>query len=302
MKINYPIIEEMFNIETWMFNLDLSYRQLIVFSYVYNCIKANVWNPKEISSVYLAKLMGGKNQGNISNCLNDLCKLGLLTHSGNTSNNCCIYGLTPKVFEISKETPVEITDTTVDYSADIEQIMKAFRTVLGFDNYPIEVIRQYAIPLLSSGKTADDLCSVVTGIGKKWINSEMAVNIRPQTLFKPEKFNGYLAQANILNRTSPSNIDISFVYKVYSRIGITPPEDLTDWCAKTLRENPDMNVTALGWTIQSIYLDLKNTNDQEWLEKKMGSTNTLSKQLPKCKDTGIAASQIMGENIDNMRV
>ena len=187
---------KMFTIEDWMFRLGISNGQILVFAYVYSCIKANSWNPKEISSAFLAKKMG-KLQQNISTCLNDLCKLGLLTHSGNTSNNCCIYSLTPKVFDVSKEVPVSRQTTSTDYSEQIHQVMKKFRAVLGLDVFPIEVIEQYATPLLEARYSVNDLCNVIDCKAREWINEpSMRGYIRPQTLFGP-KFSIYLNQSKV---------------------------------------------------------------------------------------------------------
>lgn len=290
----------MFIIEEWMFNLGLSGRMLLVFAYVYNCIKSNSWNPKEISSDKLARIMK-KHQPNISSDLNALCtKLGLLEHSGNTSNNCCLYSLTPKVFEVSKDVPVTVNTEGKDYSEELKQIFDKFHSVLGVDVYPIEFIGKYATPLLSVGQTVDDLCAVVECKGKEWRDDiKMCPFIRPQTLFG-EKYETYLFQSKI--KPAENDIDISFINRIYAEgMQLTPPSDLAEWCSKTLKDNPDLDIVSLGWTIAMIYKSFQEKDSDEWLQRKMESTSTLSKQLASCKEKGILFGKVQGEYLDDFR-
>ncbi len=290
----------MFVIEDWMFELGLSNGLIIIFSYVYNCIKTNSWNPKAISSYTLSKIMGKNNHNNTSAALNKLCNKGLLIHAGNTSNNCCLYGLTPKVFEVSKDVPVVYRKTDVDYTEQILKIMKKFKAVLGVDVYPIEVIEQYAVPLLEAGQTVDDLCAVIECKAREWRDDiKMCQFIRPQTLFG-NKYDQYLQQSKIMS--ADEDIDISFIERVYSRIGVNPPDDLAKWCAKTLREDSELNIVALGWAIHSMWLDMKEKEklQDEWVQNKMGSTNVLTKLLPAYKKIGINC-QDLGD-VSNMRI
>lgn len=290
----------MFIIEEWMFKLGLTYGEVLVFGYVYNCVRENGWNPKAISSTELAKIMGGKNQGNISNCLNNICRKGLLVHAGNTSNNCILYGLTAKVFEVSKETPVTVIDTEIDYTEDIKKVMAKFKAVLGIDLYPKEQIEQYAIPLLAAGQTADNLCAVIECKAREWRDDlKMCQFIRPQTLFG-NKYDAYLQQSKLMVASKP-DIDISFIYKAYNQMNLTPPEDLADWCVKALRDNPDLNVTSLGWTIIQIYKLFQANDSDEWIQKKMASTSVLSKHLAQCKKDGLFCTRIFGENFKDFR-
>lgn len=279
--------------QKWMFNLGLTYRQLFVFLYVYNCIKDNNWSPKAISSIVLSDLMG-VDQGNVSRDLNKLCEAGLLERSGKSENNCCMYILTPKVFEISKETP--ITPTAVeekDYTEELNKIFLAFHFVFNIDVYPIELIGKYAIPLLSEGYAVEDLCAVVKYKGAGWIDSDkMREFIRPQTLFKRERFDEYLSEARMNAEYSKTNdINIDYIHDVYSHLELNESDNLKEWCIKTLRENADMDVKALGIAIHSIYLDLMRNNKKDWVIKLMSNTKTLSDKLPQYKESGIKLSK-----------
>lgn len=289
----------MFIIENWMFDLGLSYGSIVIFAYAYNCIKSSGWNSKEISSIELAKIMRKQFQ-NINTALNNLCNLGLLQKMGYSSHNCSIYSLTPKVFEVSKETPVVYQNTDKDYSEDIKKVMDKFHSVLGIDLYPIEQIEQYAIPLLAAGQTADNLCAVIECKAREWRdNTEMCQFIRPQTLFG-NKYDQYLQYSKLMS-TFKSDIDVSLVYSLYEHLGLNPPEKLTEWCIKTFRENPDLNVSSLAMAIHDMYLDLKKDNSKEWLQKKLESTNKLTELLPKYKDSGIMF-QDMAEDISHLAI
>lgn len=288
-----------------MFNLGLTYRQLFVFLYVYNCIKDNNWSPKAISSIVLSDLMG-VDQGNVSRDLNKLCEAGLLERSGKSENNCCMYILTPKVFEISKETP--ITPTAVeekDFTDELNKIFLAFHFVFNIDVYPIELIGKYAIPLLSEGYAVEDLCAVVKYKGAGWIDSDkMREFIRPQTLFKREKFDEYLSEARMNAEYSKANdINIDYIHDVYSHLELTEPEKLKEWCSKALRENPDMDVKALGIAIYDTYLDLMENNKKDWVINLMKYPKTLSDNLPQHKEFSISASEKgLFDDVSHMKV
>ena len=282
----------MFNIENWMFKLKLSYGNLIVFAYVYNCIKSNSWNPKEISSQKLAELMY-KSQCNISTALNNLCDLGLIENAGK-KYNCCMYILTPKVFEVSKEAPVAVVNEDIDYTPQMQQIMDAFRFVWGWDRFAIEEIGKYAIPLLETGCTVDDLCNVIRYRGKQWIGDERKRTwINPRTLFgNNDRFKNDLSEANAkIKFDSINNINIDYIHDVYSHLELNESDNLKEWCLKTLRENADMDVKALGIAIHSIYLDLMRNNKKDWVIKLMSNTKTLSDKLPQYKEFGIKLSK-----------
>lgn len=74
-----------------------------------------------------------------------------------------------------------------------------FRQILHGQFFSIKLISEWAAPLLAREYTVKEMCDVIECKGKEWITEEkMRQWIRPQTLFKPEKFSEYLSQSKVM--------------------------------------------------------------------------------------------------------
>ena len=100
-----------------------------------------------------------------------------------------------------------------DDDASSEQLSKyqplydKFKEVLGMCIYSVEDIGKYESQILKCEYTIQDMIDVIECKGKEWINdNNMRQWIRPQTLFKPEKFGQYLIQAK--NSSAYQNKDL----------------------------------------------------------------------------------------------
>lgn len=181
----------------------------------------------------------------------------------------------------------------------IQQLSKTFDKVKhGNRVFSDNEIYQYAKPLLGCGWTADELCIVIEWCDKAW-SDQARINIGPKGCFNTEKFANRLAKAQADKEAN--NIDVSRVYRLYEHLELNPPEKLTEWCIKTLRENPDMNVNSLVVAIHRMYFELKESNNREWLQNKLGSTNKLTELLPKHKALAIEL-QDMADDIPHLAI
>jgi uncharacterized phage protein (TIGR02220 family) len=91
-------------------------------------------------------------------------------------------------------------DTVIDYLN--EKCGKQFRHS--------DTSRKYIRARLAEGYTIDDCKHVVDAKASQWLGTDMAQYLRPHTLFRPEKFEGY-ANEDLPNEESPPEEPKPFV-------------------------------------------------------------------------------------------
>lgn len=86
-------------------------------------------------------------------------------------------------------------DDVKNYQIDYANFFKWFNEQTGRKFKNVDGNRRMINARLKDGYTKDDLATVVTFMSKKWKGTDQEQYLRPSTLFRPSKFEGYLNDA-----------------------------------------------------------------------------------------------------------
>jgi len=94
-----------------------------------------------------------------------------------------------------KHNPDKITQTVEIISFLNEKTNKNFRS-------NSKAVQKYIHARLNENYTVDDFKKVITTKARQWCGTSMEIYLRPQTLFAPEKFEGYLNENKLASEKS----------------------------------------------------------------------------------------------------
>lgn len=182
-----------------------------------------------ITSIDSIKSKAGKNisSQNVRTSLKRFEKLGFLTNKSTKTGRLITvvnwafyqdenYDLTKQVTKASQRANKDLTpnknvkndkneknkdilsgkpDSTKSFQIDYASFFKWFNEQTGRNFKNVDSNRRIINGRLKDGYTKDDLATVVKFMSKKWQGTEQEQYLRPSTLFRPSKFEGYLNDA-----------------------------------------------------------------------------------------------------------
>ena len=132
--------------------------------------------------------------------------------------------------------PDDVKNSRIDYA----NFFKWFNEQTGRSFKNVESNRRKVNGRLNDGYTKEDLAKVVTFMSKKWKGTDQEQYLRPETLFRPSKFEGYLNDAKQAEREIISKSDTSKATDM-NDLDKQQEENLRRAEEKYRKEHPELN-------------------------------------------------------------